>query len=121
LLYDKKESLLYSIGYRKTGAEEFQNKSSFIELVAHDQRSIWQVQDSSWIMFEEIDLTDIEAISFGYASLYGAILEIRLDDPTGPKIGEVNLDITAKNFPDNKPEAWVTAKTSISPVEGIHD
>src|SRR5690606_1062767 len=102
-------------------AEEFQDKSSFIELVAHDQKSIWQVQDSSWIMFEEIDLTDIEAISFGYASLHGAILEIRLDDPLGPKIGEVNLNITAKNFPDNKPEAWMTAKTSISPVEGVHD
>ena len=121
LLYENKETLLESIGYRKTGAEEFQNKSSFIELVAHDQKSIWQVQDSSWIMFEDIDLSDVEAISFGYASLYGSLLEIRLDEPLGPKIGEVKLGVTAKGFPGNKPETWATAKAPITPVKGVRD
>lgn len=120
-LFDKKETLLESVGYRKTSAAEFQDKSSFIELVAHDQRSIWQVQDSSWIMFEEIDLTGVEAVSFGYASLYGAILEVRLDDPLGPKIGEVKLGVTANRFPGNKPEKWEVAKAAIQSVEGVHD
>src|SRR5690554_4785993 len=49
LLYAEKESLLNRIGYLKTEAEEFQDKSLLIELVSHDQKSIWQVQDSSWI------------------------------------------------------------------------
>src|SRR5690554_4322638 len=120
-LYDKKEALLNNLDYRKTSAAEFQYKSSFIELVAHDQKSIWQVQDSSWIMFEAINLTDVQAISVGYASLYGAILEIRLDDPLGPKIGEVTLGITGKSFPGNKPEKWEVAKAAIRPVEGVHD
>jgi hypothetical protein len=120
-LHVKKESLLNSIGYRKTGAEEFQDKSSLIELVAHDQKSIWQVQDSSWIMFEEIELTGIEAVSFGYASLHGAIVEIRLDDPLGPKIGEAKMGVTGKSFPSNKPENWAVAKTTIQPVNGVHD
>ena len=121
LLHERKEYLLNSIGYRKIGAEEFQDKSSFIELVAHDQKSIWQVQDSSWIMFEDVDLTAIEAISFSYASLYGAILEIRLDDPMGQKIGEVKLGVTGQSFPGNKPESWSVAKVPISPVNGIRD
>ena len=121
LLHEKKEYLLNSIGYRKVGAEEFQNKSSFIELVAHDQKSIWQVQDSSWIMFEDVDLTAIEAISFSYASLYGAILEIRLDDPLGPKIGEVKLKVTGQGFPGNKPDQWAVAKVPIAPVDEVRD
>ncbi len=121
LLNDRKESLLNGLGYRKTGAEEFQDKSTSIELVAHDQKSVWQIQDSSWIMFEEIDFREVEAISFGYASLHGAILEIRLDEPLGPKIGEIKLERTAKGFPDNKPEKWITTKTAISPVDGVHD
>jgi hypothetical protein len=117
-LYDKAENLLNSLDYRKVSAAEFQDKSSFIELVAHDQKSIWQVQDSSWIMFEAVDLTDVQALSFGYASLYGAILEIRLDEPLGPKIGEVKLGVTAKGFPGNKPEQWRTVKAPIQEVEG---
>ena len=121
LLYAEKESLLNRIGYLKTEAEEFQDKSLLIELVSHDQKSIWQVQDSSWIKFEEVDLNNIQAISFGYASLHGAIIEIRLDDPLGPKIGEVKLDITGKNFPGNEPEVWKVAKASITPVDGVHD
>ena len=120
-LYNKKEALLYDLDYRKVSAAEFQDKSSFIELVAHDQKSIWQVQDSSWIMFEAVDLTGVQAMSFGYASLYGAILEIRLDEPLGPKIGETKLGITAKGFPGNKPERWEAAKASIQPVDGLHD
>lgn len=121
LLFQQKENLLEEIGYRKIGAEEFQDKSSLIELVAHDQKSIWQVQDSSWIMFENVDLTDLEAISFGYASLHGALLEIRLDEPLGQKIGEVKLGVTGQSFPDNKPETWATAKANISAVSGVRD
>lgn len=120
-LYREKESLLNRIGYRKVEAEEFQDKSSLIELVTHDQKSIWQVQDSSWIMFEDVDLRGVEAISFGYASLYGALVEIRLDHPLGPKIGEARLGITASGFPGNRPETWHEAKASITPVYGIRD
>lgn len=120
-LYDRTQELLQAVDYRKVSAAEFQDKSSFIELVAHDQKSIWQVQDSSWIMFEAVDLTNVQAISFGYASLYGAILEIRLDSPLGPKIGEVKLSITAKGFPGNKPEQWKTVNALIQEVDGKRD
>ncbi|MBR9773850.1 MAG: DUF1553 domain-containing protein [Cytophagales bacterium] len=120
-LHKQKQELLYSLGFRKVEAEEFQDKSRFIELVAHDQESIWQVQDSSWIMFENVDLTDISAISLGYASLYGAKVEIRLDSVLGEKIGEGTFRITDKNFPGNRPTDWETLKVSIKPVSGTRD
>jgi hypothetical protein len=120
-LHQQKEDLLYNLGYRKVEAEEFQDKSRFIELVAHDQESIWQVQDSSWIMFENVDLDQVTAISLGYASIYGAQLEIRLDSMLGEIIGKGTFGITDKNFPGNKPKDWETLKVPIKPVSGKRD
>ncbi|WP_236974259.1 DUF1553 domain-containing protein [Membranihabitans maritimus] len=120
-VYDKKQDYLSQIGYRKVEAEEFQDKSTFIELVGHDQKSIWQVQDSSWIMFEDVDLTDVESISFGYASLYGGIIEVRLDEPLGRKIGEVVLNVTDEGFPGNRPLKWEDKRAEIESVSGIYD
>jgi len=120
-LYQQKEDLLYSLGYRKVEAEEFQNKSRFIELVAHDQESIWQVQDSSWIMFENVDLDQVNAISLGYASVYGAKVEIRLDSILGKIIGEGTFGITDKSFPKNRPKDWTALKVPIEPVSGKRD
>lgn len=117
-LYEQKEDLLYSLGYRKVEAEEFQDKSRFIELVAHDQESIWQVQDSSWIMFENVDLDQVNAISLGYASVYGAKVEIRLDSMLGRIIGEGTFGITDKSFPGNRPKDWTTLKIPIDKVSG---
>jgi hypothetical protein len=120
-LHRQKEDLLYSLGYRKVEAEEFQDKSRFIELVGHDQESIWQVQDSSWIMFENVDLSQVTAISMGYASRFGAKVEIRLDSIMGKKIGEGVFGVTHKNFPGNRPGSWTTLKVPISPVTGARD
>src|SRR3546814_16989583 len=72
-------------------------------------------------MFEDVDLTGVETISFGYASVYGAIVEIHLDSPLGPQIGSATLEVTAAGFPGNRPETWVTANASITHVEGKRD
>ncbi len=120
-IHDLRQSYLTQIGYRKIEAEEFQDKSTFIELVGHDQKSIWQVQDSSWIMFEKVDLEDVESISLGYASQYGAVVEVRIGEPLGRKIGEVTLGVTGKEFPGNKPEKWEEASVAIEPMTGRHD
>ncbi|WP_114748241.1 DUF1553 domain-containing protein [Pleomorphovibrio marinus] len=120
-LHQQKEKLLYQVGYRKVEAEEFQDKSRFIELVGHDQKSIWQVQDSSWVMYENVELTDISSISLGYASLTGAKVEIRLDEPLGEKIGEGTFGITAKNFPANRPQNWEGLTIPVKKVTGHRD
>lgn len=120
-LHQQKEELLYRLGHRRVEAEEFQDKSRFIELVAHDQASIWQVQDSSWIMFEQVDLAEVEAISLKYASLTGARVEIRLDSMLGEKIGAGVFEVTGKGFPGNRPEQWKTLHIPIKPVNGKRD
>lgn len=121
LLGQRTQALMDSIDYLFVEAEEFQASSAFIELVMHDQRSVWQVQDSSWIMFEDVDLTDIESISMNYASLYGAVVDLRIDEALGPKIGEVKLRVTEERFPDNKPEHWTVLQAEIQPTSGRHD
>ncbi|MEX2567653.1 MAG: DUF1553 domain-containing protein, partial [Cyclobacteriaceae bacterium] len=108
-------------GHRQVEAEEFQNKSRFIELVGHDQKSVWQVQDSSWIMFEKVDLSKVEAISLRYASPTGAKVEVRLDSIFGKKIGEGTLGKTEKSFPGNKPQDWQQIRIPIQPAEGKRD
>ncbi len=120
-VYDKKRSYLEQMDYRRVEAEEFQDKSTFIELVGHDQKSIWQVQDSSWIMFENVDLTNVKSISFGYASLYGGIVEIRLDHPLGEKIGEVTLGVTGEEFQGNRPGRWSEKEAAIEKTNGRHN
>ncbi|MEX0884477.1 MAG: DUF1553 domain-containing protein, partial [Cyclobacteriaceae bacterium] len=120
-LHDQKSALLYGLGHRQVEAEEFQNKSRFIELVGHDQKSVWQVQDSSWIMFEKVDLSKVEAISLRYASLTGAKVEVRLDSIFGKKIGEGTLGKTEKSFPSNKPQDWQQIRIPIQPAEGKRD
>ncbi|MDN3687737.1 DUF1553 domain-containing protein [Cyclobacterium jeungdonense] len=120
-LHRQKETLLYKLGHRRVEAEEFQDKSRFIELVGHDQASIWQVQDSSWVMYEQVDLTEVEAISLGYASLTGGKVEIRLDSILGTKIGEGTFEVTAKGFPGNRPEQWQTLTIPIQPTEAKRD
>ncbi|WP_162416770.1 DUF1553 domain-containing protein [Cyclobacterium roseum] len=120
-LHRQKENLFYHLGHRRVEAEEFQDKSRFIELVGHDQASIWQVQDSSWVMYEQVDLTEVEAISLGYASLTGAKVEIRLDSMLGTKIGEGTFGVTANGFPGNRPQQWQTLTIPIQPTEGKRD
>ncbi len=125
-LHERKEELLYNLGYRKVQAEEFHNSSKLIELMAPDQDVIWQVQDSSWIMFEAVDLTNIESIDFYCATaISGGFIDIRLDSVNGPLIGQTEVKTTGKwdRWSGTKPEAknWGMFKATIEPVNGAHD
>src|SRR5690606_10430974 len=67
------------------------------------------------------DLEDVESISLGYASQYGAVVEVRIGEPLGRKSGEVTLGVTGKEVPGNKPEKWDEASVAIEPMTGRHD
>ncbi|XOV93001.1 MAG: DUF1553 domain-containing protein [Bacteroidota bacterium] len=125
-LHQKKEELLYSLGYRKIQAEEFHNSSKLIELLSPDQDVIWQIQDSSWIMFEDVDLTDIESIDFYCATaISGGFIDIRLDNVNGSLIGQTEVTKTGQwdRWAGTKPEKekWKSFKASITPTNGLHD
>ena len=125
-LHEQKNSLLYQLGYRKVEAEDYHESSKLIELMAPEQDVVWQVQDSSWIMFEEVDLSEVNAISFQCATaISGGYIEVRLDSLEGKKIGQVEVTTTGQwdRWSMTKPEAsrWRAFKTPIVPTTGQHD
>ncbi len=121
LLHDHRNKLLYQLGYRKVEAEEFDKSSRFIELTPPDQESVWQIQDSSWILFRKVDLTDIEAISYRYASPYSGRIQVRLDSASGPVISQTRISHTGKPESEEAWSQWNTKKVSITPTAGVHD
>ena len=125
-LHEQKKELLYELGYRKVEAEDYHASSKLIELMAPDQDVVWQVQDSSWIMFENVDLTDVKAISFRCATaISGGFIEVRLDSVDGKKIGQTEVTTTGQwdRWSSTKPKAeqWKAFKVSIPPVSEKHD
>ncbi len=125
-LHERREELLFDLGYRKIQAEEFHNSSKLIELLSPDQDVIWQVQDSSWIMFEDVDLNAIESIDFYCATaISGGFIDVRLDGVNGPLIGQTEVTTTGQwdRWAGTKPEPdkWETFKAKIQPVDGVHD
>ena len=125
LPHQRKQKLLYNLGYRKVEAESMNNNHRIIELIPDEQDVVWQIQDNTWIMFEDVDLTNVEAISFRCATPLSGIIEVRKDSLAGKKLGEVIVPTTGTwdNPMMVKPEPakWKTLKTSILPVEGKHD
>ncbi len=125
-LHERKEELLYNLGYRKVQAEEFHNSSKLIELMAPDQDVIWQVQDSSWIMFEDVDLTDIVTIDFNCATaISGGFIDVRLGAVDGPLIGSTEVTTTGQwdgwSMKKPEPTKWKRFQTELKPVDGKHD
>lgn len=120
-LHSRKQDLLYHLGYRKVEAEHFDRSSAFIELAAPEQEVLFQIQDSSWIRFEDLDLTNVETISFRYASPFGGFVEARLHSQTGPVIGRVQLKPTASRSDRQRWEKWRTQRLKIEETPGKQD
>lgn len=122
-LHQQKADLVNHLGYRKVEIETFDESGGFIELMAPDQTTIFQVQDSSWIRFDQVDLTTIEAISYRYATPFGGFIEVRLGAPFGKMISQCSLPLTASPQTNrrDKWKNWRTLKVPIDPTEGVHD
>ena len=120
-LHDRKEHLLNHVGYRHIEAEHFDKSSAFIELIAPDQDALFQIQDTSWIRFEALDLTGIQSISFRYATPYGGFIEARLGHQSGKLIGRLPLPVTAARSDPKRWKKWRTLDMTIQPVRGRQD
>ena len=120
-LHEQKEEALYALGHRKVEAELFSESSSFIELMAPDQKAIWQIQDTSWVRFDAVDLTEIEAVSYRYVTPYDGWVEVRLDHPHGPVICRTYLAPTARENDKKKWEKWNIKRAVVEPTSGVHD
>ncbi|MCB0633708.1 MAG: DUF1549 domain-containing protein [Lewinella sp.] len=113
-LHQQKEALLEHLGYRRIQAEFFDKSSAFIELIAPDQNALFQIQDTSWIRFDQVDLSRVANISFRYASPFGGYVEARLNSQFGPLIGNLYLPPTA---PPSDPERWAKWQTRSMDIE----
>ena len=117
-LHEQKQQLLTHLGYHKIEAEHFDESSSFIELAAPEQKTLFQIQDTSWIRFEEIDLTEVEAISYRYSSPFGAFCKVRLGSPHGQVISEFRFSPTATPSTKDRWSYWETIRIPIEAVKG---
>ncbi|MEZ4776278.1 MAG: DUF1553 domain-containing protein [Bacteroidia bacterium] len=114
-LHSRTTETLYQLGLRRVEAEEYQGHSRFIELTSPDQLSVFQIQDSSWIMYDNIDLTHVGQMSFRVASQKaGGWIDIYADSLYGQKLATLKVPVT-QNW--NK---WQTIQANIRPTEGKH-
>ena len=126
-LHDKRNALLTGLGHRVVEAEEFTKSSPLIELIRPDQDMLWQIQDSSWIYFREVDLSGVERIGFRTASMlnFAGTISVHLDALNGPKIGEVRVSKSGEwpgwqgNSPTEEAD-FAEFITPITPTEGKH-
>ncbi len=121
LLHEQKETLLHHLGYRRVEAEEYNNSTRLVELVAPEQKTVWQIHDDSWIMFEDVDLTNVEAVSYRWSTPYSGIIELRLDSATGPIIGQSKVTKTGDFDPWGAWTDWQVKKMPLTPTAGQHD
>ena len=90
LLDDRKRDLLHSLGYRRLEAEDFDSTSRHIELTG-DQKTVMQTADGSYIVFENVDLTDVRRLTYRYTAGTSAFIELRLDSVAGPLVSTARL------------------------------
>ena len=122
-LNQQKTALMNHLGYKKMEIETFDDHGGFIELTAPDQKTIFQVQDSSWLKFDQVELTNIEAISYRYATPYGGFIEVHLDSLDGKMISNISLPLTASATASYQQrwKKWRTLKVPIEATNGEHD
>lgn len=122
-LYEEKEAVLTRLGYRIHEAESFYESSPFIEL-DESLSLLWQVQDSSWVKYDQIDLKNVDEIGF-FASAtigYAGDISVHLDSLNGKKIGATKITKTgeSKKGVDSRNNTR-EFKAVIAATEGKHD
>jgi len=121
-LYDQKEAALTHLGYRFTEAEAFDNTSPFIELDG-GLNFLWQIQDSSWASYNDVDLRKVNKMGFLVsASLkYAGDISIHLDSLDGRKIGQVRITGTEGSKVEEHGLKIMEFGVDIPEISGVHD
>ena len=74
---------------------------------------VWVLENGGFLRFDQIDLTNIGAISFKVRSRVNSNISVRLDAPDGPEIGAA---VVEKNDAD-----WTVVNSPIQSSTGVHD
>jgi hypothetical protein len=121
-LYDQKEALLSHVGYRMIEAEAFDKTSPFIELDG-GLNFLWQIQDSSWASYGNVDLSKVDSMGFLVsASLdYAGDISIHLDSLAGKKIGQVRIGSTEHSIREENGLKVKEVIADLPEITGEHD
>ncbi len=121
-LYIQKEALLTHLGYRSVEAETFDEASPFIEFDG-SLNFLWQIQDSSWVRYDNVDLSKVHKIGFSAAANldYAGDITIHLDSLLGREIGNVRITNTKKSKLVKQGQHFSEFIADIPVVVGTHD
>ncbi|NHC46720.1 PKD domain-containing protein [Motilibacter aurantiacus] len=75
---------------------EFYTQGSGVQTVtdtsARGDRYVGDIDDGDWVSFDPVDLSGIHSLTLGARrGAYDSVIEVRVDSPTGPKVGEVKV------------------------------
>lgn len=114
-------SFLHDLGYRRIEAEDFDSTSRHIELW-DDQTTIMQTTEGAYVVYNDVDLTDINSVTYRYTTSFSSFIELRIDHLNGPVIGYGKVKATQEGAPG----AWYqwktfgTATQPVKPTQGRH-
>ncbi|MEM9143406.1 MAG: DUF1553 domain-containing protein [Bacteroidota bacterium] len=116
-LYQQVQEVLNMLGYRELQAESFYESSPFIEL-DNSLSALWQVQDSSWVKYENVDLGRVKKIGFFASAKLGLAgqIALHLDSLKGPNMGIVTIRRTGKERSDYR-----EFTLEVDSLDGTHD
>lgn len=119
----QKQDYLKRMGIYRVEAEEFDSASRHIELW-NNQKTIMQTTDGAYTVYEDIDLTGISQVTYGYQSgAENLFIEMRLGGSDGELISRVETKCSEEtvNAGWSRWSGFTTSTGSVKPTAGLHD
>jgi hypothetical protein len=123
LLDEKRQSFLRKAGFYRIEAEAFDSTSRHIELW-NNQKEIMQTTEGAFTVYEDVDLTNIDAVDYRYQSgAENAFIEMRIDKVDGELISNVETKCSEKevNSSWSRWTGYTNSSGKVKPTKGLHD
>lgn len=119
----QKQDYLKRMGIYRIEAEDFDSASRHIELW-NNQKTIMQTTDGAYTVYEDVDLTGISQVTYGYQSgAENLFIEMRLGSSEGELISRVETRCSEETVNDgwSRWKNYTTSSGSVKPTKGVHD
>ncbi|RYU92837.1 DUF1553 domain-containing protein [Emticicia agri] len=119
----QKQDYLKRMGVYRIEAEDFDSASRHIELW-NNQKTIMQTTDGAYTVYEDVDLTNITKVTYGYQSgAENLFIEMRLGSSEGELISRVETKCSEETVNDgwSRWKDYTTSSGSVKPTNGVHD
>ncbi|RFS13886.1 DUF1553 domain-containing protein [Emticicia sp. C21] len=119
----QKQDYLRRMGIYRIEAEEFDSASRHIELW-NNQKTIMQTTDGAYTVYEDVDLTGVSQVTYGYQSgAENLFIEMRLGSSEGELISRVETKCSEEKVNDSwsRWKDYTTSTGRVKPTKGLHD